>query len=462
MLVCLIFGKLRHVFPVHEKLAAVLGGVENTGLWLAAVLGGIQMRGSWVVSRRPGRGTSTGAYSGCQMRACSAVLGVARCVGASLLCAHCRLLACCMTAGLRCSSAKGTGLWLCICWSSRAACRMRTGLMMNSLHQRHRFLHRRRRCLRRVRCLFRLHGLWYLLALRRRRFGTIRTSRMSITFRAMPRPTGNQEIGHLLETSAPRYPGDTSLVGCSSPLAVWSSRGLSSPVSPGLCSGVLILSHALIYVFFWFTLVVAAVPGGIQIRGSRSLVCKAAAAFSLTYDDVLNFVFFLPRVVNDGFGTVRMCVAGGEDANVYTCFSVGGTGLNACIVRLFYIVGCIEVLWVVLIFCFSPGGSGPAFLPRCCVPARWVRRGVVLCAGGPDVFVVVERSLRFSCPCPHFCVVFLVLGSAAVPGGVEIRGSQSWHICDIYLSWFAGDCRRPGRGRDTGLSQLAHQQDLRV
>ena len=43
---------------------------------------------------------------------------------------------------------------------------------------------------------------------------------------------------------------------------------------------------------------------------------------------------------------------------------------------------------------------------------------MVLCAGGPDVFVVVERSLRFSWPCPRFGIVFLVLGSAAVLGGV--------------------------------------------
>ena len=105
--------------------------------------------------------------------------------------------------------------------------------MMKFIHQRHRFLHRRRRCLRRVQCLLRLHGLRYLLALRRRRSGTIRTSRMSIAFRAVPRQTGNQEICRLLVTSA-RCHGDTSPVGCSSPLAVWSSRGLFSPGSPGL------------------------------------------------------------------------------------------------------------------------------------------------------------------------------------------------------------------------------------
>ena len=56
------------------------------------------MRGSMVVSRRPGRGISTGAYSGCQMRA-FAILGVAHCLGASLLWAHCRLLASYLNAG---------------------------------------------------------------------------------------------------------------------------------------------------------------------------------------------------------------------------------------------------------------------------------------------------------------------------------------------------------------------------
>ena len=203
----------------------------------------------------------------------------------------------------------------------------------------------------------------------------------------MPRPTGKQEIGHLLVTSA-RCHGDTSLVGCSSPLAVLSSRGLFSPVSLGLWS-VLVRAHPLPCVDLCIFLVyagccrrpgrgtntwlsvsacramvgVAAVPGGVQIRGSFSLVCKAAAAFALTYDDLPKFDFVLPRVVNDGFGTVRMCVAGGEGANVYTCFSVGGTGLNAVIVRLFFCAGCIEDLLVVLIFCFSPGGSGWSFCP---------------------------------------------------------------------------------------------------
>ena len=93
--------------------------------------------------------------------------------------------------------------------------------------------------------------------------------------------------------------------------------------------------------------------------GSRSLVCKAAAAFVRKRAGLLKFAFFMPafllrvtgrltfehghivRFVNDGFGTVRMCVAGSVDANVFTCFSVGGTGLNGVTVWLFYTAGGI-------------------------------------------------------------------------------------------------------------------------
>ena len=65
--------------------------------------------------------------------------------------------------------------------------------------------------------------------------------------------------------------------------------------------------------------------------------------------------------VNGGFETVRMCVARGVDANVFTCFSVGGTGLNGVTVWLFFDAGCIEDPRVVLIFCFSLGCSGWSF-----------------------------------------------------------------------------------------------------
>ena len=87
-------------------------------------------------------------------------LDVVHCVGASLLLAHCRLFACCCDCrSYFCSSAKGIWSLVCICWRSRAECCMRPGLMMRSLHQRHRFLRRRRRCSRRARCLRHLRGL---------------------------------------------------------------------------------------------------------------------------------------------------------------------------------------------------------------------------------------------------------------------------------------------------------------
>ena len=87
----------------------------------------------------------------------------------------------------------------------------------------------------------------------------------------------------------------------------------------GLCCCALMLHHALICVFIsGFRWLLPPSRAGMQIRGSLSLVCKAAAAFFLTPDEVLKFAFVLPRVANDCFGTVRMCVAGGGDANVYT------------------------------------------------------------------------------------------------------------------------------------------------
>ena len=247
---------------------------------------------------------------------------------------------------------------------------------------------------------------------------------------------------------------------------------------------MLILFHALIYVFCWVfagwcrrpgrstntglyvfacraMVGVAAVPGGIQIRGSRSLVCKAAAAFALKPAEVLKFDFVMPRVVNDGFGTVRMCVADCGVANVYTCFSVGGTGMNGVIVRLFINVGCIVDPRVVLIFCFSPGVFGWSFCPA----ALSLLRGFgaawssvleartcflslsVLCVSLSRVLASVSFFWSWGLPpswagykygahhagisaifiCPGLLVV------AAVPGGVEVRGSRGWQS-SIFLS----------------------------
>ena len=69
------------------------------------------------------------------------------------------------------------------------------------------------------------------------------------------------------------------------------------------------------------------------------------------------------RFVDGGFGRVQMCVAGGVDANVFTCFSVGVTGLNSDTVRLFFTAGGIGDPRVVLIFRFSLSGSGMSFFP---------------------------------------------------------------------------------------------------
>ena len=105
------------------------------------------------------------------------------------------------------------------------------------------------------------------------------------------------------------------------------------------------------------------------------------------------------RFVN---GTVRMCFAGGVDANVHTCFSVGGAGMNGVIDRLFYNAGCIEDSRVIL-------------------PAPWVRRA--------------WSSLSLSV----LCVSLLLTVSS------PLRCFRSG----------PGVCRRPGRGMNTGLIILA-------
>ena len=154
-------------------------------------------------------------------------------------------------------------------------------------------------------------------------------------------------------------------------------------------------------------LVVAAVPGGVQIRGCRALVCKAAAAFVQKCLGFLKSALFLPafplgvtgwlafllgftvRILDVPFDTVRMCVDGGMGANVFTCFSVTGTVLVGVTVWLFFPAGVIGDPRVVLIFCISPGGSGLSFCPA----ALSLLRGF-----GPDVFVVVGCSLRHLAP----------------------------------------------------------------
>ena len=135
---------------------------------------------------------------------------------------------------------------------------------------------------------------------------------------------------------------------------------------------------------------------------------------------MLKFAFFLLRVLIDGFGTVRMCVAGGGDVNAYTCFFVGGTGMNGVIVRWFVNPG-IEDPRVVLIFCFSPGGSGWSFCPA----ALSLLRGFG--AAWSSVLEARTCLVSLSVVCVSaflfavsslLCRVALVLGSAAVLGGI--------------------------------------------
>ena len=183
----------------------------------------------------------------------------------------------------------------------------------------------------------------------------------------------------------------------------------------------------------------------VGLQGSGSLLPEACLGAQVR--------LFLPRVVNDGFGTVRMCVAVGVDANVYTCFSVGGTGMNGVIDRLFFNTGSIEDPRVVLIVCFSPGGSCWSFCPAalsllCGYGAAWssvleartcllslsvfcFSLGRVLAfvslsfwswglppswAGDMDTWLIMLAYLRYVLG-PGVLVI------AAVPGGVEIRGS---------------------------------------
>ena len=211
----------------------------------------------------------------------------------------------------------------------------------------------------------------------------------------------------------------------------------------------------------------AAVLGGVQIRGSLSLVCKAAAAFFMTTDEVLKFDFVLRRVVYDGFGTVRMYIAGGVDANVHTCFSVGGTDMNGVTVRLFFNVGCIVDPRVVLIFCFSPGVFGWSFCPaalsllrgfgaawstvleaRTCLLSLCVCVSLLLTVSSPMCCVVLflgwwlppswagYKYGALTAGKHRYCPGLLVV--AAVPGGVQIRGLYNWHLVTYVVNTVLG------------------------
>ena len=100
--------------------------------------------------------------------------------------------------------------------------------------------------------------------------------------------------------------------------------------------------------------------------------------------------------------------------------------MNGVIVRRFVNPGCIVDPRLVLIFCFSPGGSGWSFCPA----------ALSLLGGyGAAWSSVLEAqtcllSLRVLC-----------VSLARVLACVVFSGP--------------GVCRRPGRGRNSGLSQLA-------
>ena len=202
---------------------------------------------------------------------------------------------------------------------------------------------------------------------------------------------------------------------------------------------MLMLIH-LLFVYFWFMLVcrrpgrgintglsgffapwlvVAAVPGGVQIRGCPALVCKAGAAFVRKCLGLLNSAFFLlgftVRVIDVPFDTVRMCVDGGLGANVFTCFFVGGTVLVGVTVRLFFSAGVFGDPRFVLIFCFSPGGSGLSFCPA----ALSLLRGF----GAAWSFVLEARA--FVGCCAFLCVTLHLDRFVASP---FVFPSWSWGL----------------------------------
>ena len=191
-------------------------------------------------------------------------------------------------------------------------------------------------------------------------------------------------------------------------------------------------------------------PGRGINTGLTSWVCKAAAAFVRKRLGLLKSAFFLPafpmgvtgwlafehghtvRFLDGPFGTVRVCVAGGMNANVFTCFSVGGTGLNDVTVRLFFTAGGIGDPRVVLIFRFSLSGSGMSFFSAALSLLRGFGAAWSFVLEGPGVWWLLSVSLRLFARCPRprlfDCFSVLVLGSAAVLDVVSIRGLHSWQL----------------------------------
>ena len=197
---------------------------------------------------------------------------------------------------------------------------------------------------------------------------------------------------------------------------------------------------------------------------------------------------FTVQVIDVPFDTVRMCVAGGMDANVFACFSVDGTGMRGVTVRLFFPDGAMGDPRFVLIFCSSPGVSGWSF----CLAALSLLGGFgaarssvpeaqtcllslsVLCGllpvpsilssvsfSGPGICRRPGRGINTGLVTLAFQRYLFDLVCWCVPpsrAGYEYGALRAGKLrC---LSWFVFDCRRPGRGTNTGLAQLA-SHDLR-
>ena len=139
-------------------------------------------------------------------------------------------------------------------------------------------------------------------------------------------------------------------------------------------------------------------PGRGTNTGLSCVGLQGSGSLRPEYLGLLNSTFFLlaftVRVTDVPFDTVRMCFAGGMNANVFTLHLRGwhrheGCHSPAVLPRwchwrsavCAHLLPLAGWLWLVL-------------LPRCFVPAPCFRRRVVLRAGGPSVRWLLCVSLR--------------------------------------------------------------------
>ena len=218
-----------------------------------------------------------------------------------------------------------------------------------------------------------------------------------------------------------------------------------------LCDCMLLLIHCCLFYsgLCWF----AAVPGGVEVRGSLVfapcwLVPPSRAGYK--YGAVVRWC---ARQRQPSYGSTwgcwilpfsclgspcrlltspltQSCVAGGMNANVFTCFSVDGTGMRGVTVRLFFPDGVMGDPRFVLIFCLSRVPLACPSAPLLCPCAVGSTPRGLSCWRSVRLVVVVRFSAS---PCT------LIVSS-------PLR---------LFFRPGPGVCRRPGRGRNTGLSQLA-------